>query len=361
MVRWGIDMREIFVNTFRGDGRDSYARGIHLASARSKEFLYEEQRQFRAFHELAVSTGAYDVFTENDTHSNIWYDTFRSFTHNPVMATFMLPHVRPGHYLLPAIDRINFMPEGFDIDYISVDLLQSALREDGILRRADIEELDAQKAPLLEYAALLYIYNANFSGRGPSSTMVPMMVRELTRETMAVTKLLHTRAEWPWRYGFLKLPVSPFILLIAHGSVFDSIREVFSEWRRDIERILLCWLEDVVYAGLDLLEYGRREKQLFLEKGHAYRGHAVGWGCYREVYWRLEDFTYGSDPKDWRFHWGLGCEELAGRFWKTMDNPPLHIPGAWVEDDMESYSSLEPWSESVESDSEAGEEASGWE
>ncbi|KAJ4148267.1 hypothetical protein LMH87_002746 [Akanthomyces muscarius] len=45
----------------------------------------------------------------------------------------------------------------------------------------------------------------------------------------------------------------------------------------------------------------------------------------------LAAFSYGPEPKDWKFTWELQWEEMVGQFWELIDNPPLKLPGAWVD------------------------------
>lgn len=59
------------------------------------------------------------------------------------------------------------------------------------------------------------------------------------------------------------------------------------------------WLEQLKSAGIDLVEYGRKEKQIHNEKH-------VGkeWLCFtgsKVLLIRLNNFTYGPEPSDWRF------------------------------------------------------------
>lgn len=47
---------------------------------------------------------------------------------------------------------------------------------------------------------------------------------------------------------------------------------------------------------------------------------------------RLASFKYGPRPEDWHLIWGVDSDEFAGEFWDLIENPPLRIPGGWVDD-----------------------------
>jgi hypothetical protein len=47
---------------------------------------------------------------------------------------------------------------------------------------------------------------------------------------------------------------------------------------------------------------------------------------------RLIGFQYGPRPQNWSFEWDLEIEECAGDFWERVENPIIHVPGAWIDD-----------------------------
>lgn len=104
-----------------------------------------------------------------------------------------------------------------------------------------------------------------------------------------------------------------------------------------VSRATLFWLEDVQSAGIDLEEYGRRELAIYLSSSCTLR-HRRSFGLMRGYYWsdiqnmRLVSFEYGPRPEDWFLVWDTDACEFSGEFWDLLENPPLCIPGGWVDD-----------------------------
>ncbi|KAK2023479.1 hypothetical protein LX32DRAFT_644571 [Colletotrichum zoysiae] len=101
------------------------------------------------------------------------------------------------------------------------------------------------------------------------------------------------------------------------------------EWRRRISRAVLMWLHDVRSSGIDLDEYGAAVRKQYLENAWL---HTMRWNLYGGRGTRLVALTIGSMPEDWKLHWDFDDEEFAGEFWEMVENPPLRIPGGWVDE-----------------------------
>ncbi|WYZ37626.1 hypothetical protein EsH8_II_001132 [Colletotrichum jinshuiense] len=105
-----------------------------------------------------------------------------------------------------------------------------------------------------------------------------------------------------------------------------------------LSRVLFMWLEDVQSSGVDLAEYGRCELEQYtrndsLRLRRWFGGEHLGEERFSLPDLRLTSFTYGPQPQDWKLIWDLEAEEYAGEFWEHIENPPLHVPGEWVDDD----------------------------
>ncbi|KAL3292678.1 Ankyrin repeat-containing domain protein [Colletotrichum asianum] len=102
-----------------------------------------------------------------------------------------------------------------------------------------------------------------------------------------------------------------------------------------MSRAMQFWLEDVQSAGIDLEEYGKRELAIYLKSSCTLR-HRRGFGMAGPTStlhnMRLVSFEYGPRPEDWYLVWDPDAYEFAGEFWNLIENPPLRIPGGWVDD-----------------------------
>ncbi|KAK1962144.1 hypothetical protein LY78DRAFT_266548 [Colletotrichum sublineola] len=107
---------------------------------------------------------------------------------------------------------------------------------------------------------------------------------------------------------------------------------------RFAQKAFLIWLEDLKAAGIDLAEYGRQELEIYLahdslQDRRWFYGYTIYFSKPITSGWKLVEFTYGSEPRDWKFTWDLDAWEYSGDFWELVENPPLHIPGGWVDDE----------------------------
>ncbi len=129
---------------------------------------------------------------------------------------------------------------------------------------------------------------------------------------------------------------SPLLSLL--GGTFSNYCRHGSEL---IPVILKMWLDDLRDLGVDILKYGMIERRP-LERGVLNRtlryedcqlGPHYTWREYwpKNPSWRLINFTYGANPKDW-YVWGSDIwDGLAGEFWTMVENTGRQIPGTWVE------------------------------
>jgi hypothetical protein len=101
------------------------------------------------------------------------------------------------------------------------------------------------------------------------------------------------------------------------------------------------WLEILLEAGVDLVEYGKKEHDWFCKtqcieanrerysESHYYQ---YSWEVKSELH--LISFSYGPRPDDWIFRF-VSSEEYYGyyrifrEFWDMVDHPERATPGAW--------------------------------
>lgn len=96
--------------------------------------------------------------------------------------------------------------------------------------------------------------------------------------------------------------------------------------------------------GFNLCQYGFRENQLLKESGQLgtrWESHISDNLSQNSFEWivlstatepKLLELRYGPRPEDWNLIWDMDIEELACDFWEMIDEMPLPMPGAWVDD-----------------------------
>ncbi|EEY22338.1 predicted protein [Verticillium alfalfae VaMs.102] len=147
---------------------------------------------------------------------------------------------------------------------------------------------------------------------------------------------------------------TPFVLFLRGSYFFSSSHaphgQVLSQkWKYDrqvsgMRTQARDWARILDESGFDLCRHGLRENLLLQESGqlgNRWKAH-VEWFKFGEgVGWtepttlaepKLLELRYGPRPEDWDLIWDMDVEELAGDFWEMIDEMPLPIPGAWVDD-----------------------------
>lgn len=161
---------------------------------------------------------------------------------------------------------------------------------------------------------------------------------------------LHGRGVIHFPYYQLFPPLTPFANMFVgstlkypgyHSDPKCRIQHMIGYRLAKCDRALQMWLEILQECGIDLLEYGRQERQILKDRED---------GCEFKIYgdvlreeWcfetendvfeiRLIGFEYGTEPGDWKLWWSEPTDGLVGDFWKEMEPEPLRIPGSWDED-----------------------------
>ncbi|XXH06018.1 hypothetical protein Hte_012463 [Hypoxylon texense] len=106
----------------------------------------------------------------------------------------------------------------------------------------------------------------------------------------------------------------------------------------EINEALGTWLRALRRADVDLNTYGEYEHQLLAnsELSRQTRLFIELNKTYRRWTFRIVGFTYGPQPEDWEVFWNEPTDHFVGQFWRLVENPPLHIPGSWVDDPSDS-------------------------
>ncbi|PCD22416.1 hypothetical protein FGRA07_03786 [Fusarium graminearum] len=174
--------------------------------------------------------------------------------------------------------------------------------------------------------------------------------------------LHHVEAVSPWDvYKVPQWKGTPLFSLIGGTLCYLTTGTSFFHWNHVFQKALHQWLEDLKIAGVDLLQYGTRERGFFRDQvlRGAFDSNAItssrvliretmANGSYdtnmtnslreniSENHWipiRLVDLKVGKDITDWEVLWAPEFEYMACEFWRLFEKEEnAMIPGAWVED-----------------------------
>jgi len=141
---------------------------------------------------------------------------------------------------------------------------------------------------------------------------------------------------------------TPLCSLIPRYSVFGP----------EHVHLLKCWLEDLLYAGIDLVQYGALESMALQKRWPMNQEPTLDCACSRynsSCSWprtcirtnkcrsptRLINLHYGPRPEDWIFWLSEPTDEFTGEFWSMIEDPSeneaeeclmeFQMPGSWNE------------------------------
>jgi len=152
--------------------------------------------------------------------------------------------------------------------------------------------------------------------------------RILARELVTIGADIHAMSTAP-RWPGSQVVLTPFL------SLFDGLWCL--EWSSSVpqlfQRVTTTWLEDLVASGVDLVEYGRKEKEIWHLSSMSRNvpfSFDRGQGPDGDV-WHIIDFDFGVAPSDWHIWWSEPTDFLAGQFWAMIESRGKLMPGSWIE------------------------------
>lgn len=101
------------------------------------------------------------------------------------------------------------------------------------------------------------------------------------------------------------------------------------------------WATELQLAGVDLAEYGAKEKSLhmsgvvdleiFIYVGLEKSGPAYHPGIGEQLPFRFLSLEFGPRPQDWRLWVSNPVDELAWQFWELVEREKQVMPGTWID------------------------------
>ncbi|KAI3552053.1 hypothetical protein CSPX01_00729 [Colletotrichum filicis] len=278
---------------------------------------------FKVWVHVALDDCLEDYFTPDETTANlsaisslIWQDheAHQYMTRSLATTYYQLPlKVRYAH--------LNWY-------HVDPQILLHDIQHDGGIKPAEFSViLDASFDSSLEKLVLCYVTRRPFDEESSWRKLVRWILQGVSSQRLSMQMPFDAAQEEPRYY-------TPLISAL-YKTFWDH-----SEYKRKISLFLRRWLEDVQISGHDLEEYGRREMEYFKREARLQEERLITWSDETVRYergMRLVSFAYGPEAEDWNLVWSLEAEEYAGEFWDLIENPPLHIPGGWVDDDSSDY------------------------
>ncbi|KAK0376692.1 hypothetical protein CLIM01_05960 [Colletotrichum limetticola] len=276
---------------------------------------------FKVWVHIALDDCLEDYFTPDKTTANL--SAISSFIWKDHEAhQYITRSLATTYYQLPLKVRYAHL-DWYDVD---PQILLHDIQHDGGIKPAEFNViLDASFDSSLEKLISCYVRMA-FYRESSWRKLVRWIIQGVSSQRLSMQMSFDAAQEEPRYY-------TPLISTL-YKSFWDH-----SGYKRQTSLFLRKWLEDVQISGHDLKEYGRREMEYFKREAWLQEKRLITWfeGMGYEPSVRLVSFTYGPEPGDWNLVWSLEAEEYAGEFWDLIENPPLHIPGGWVDDDSSEY------------------------
>ncbi|KAM0305178.1 hypothetical protein ACHAPM_001553 [Fusarium culmorum] len=151
---------------------------------------------------------------------------------------------------------------------------------------------------------------------------------------------------------------TPLVSVLGGALCYVSPDISLFHWNAVFQRTLGQWVTCLQEAGVDLLEYGRREAVILKEQMRgAFDADAIesSWhqirnpmahsaepprvvlckhGGWNKTHWipiRLLELEFGSQPQEWRVTWAPEFEWMAFQFWELIDREDHIMPGSWID------------------------------
>jgi hypothetical protein len=101
------------------------------------------------------------------------------------------------------------------------------------------------------------------------------------------------------------------------------------------------WASELQLAGVDLAEYGAKEKSLHMSGvvdlevgiyvGLENSGPAYTLGLGEILLFRILSLEFGPTPEEWRLWVSNPVDELAWEFWELVERGEQVMPGTWID------------------------------
>lgn len=276
----------------------------------------------------------------------------------------------PNYYLRSLRDRLEAVRLGaFNI--IRCKTLETLLSKDRTITQNIVNQSSREKVSLVHSAAVAlgcryperlvtckkpYVWMRIYSEEW--GELVAKIARLATLDDLTCIETVV-----PWDvYEVTAWRGTPLTSVIGGALCYLCPDISFNHWDMMFHGCLDKWLALLESAGVDLLEYGRREVRILHDLQNDTKGafdaeaiedsrtmirhpmvkgdplpkvHRMDGANRRgEQYWlpfRIIDIQIGPSRGDWKLKWAPEFEYMACQFWTLIENQEQTMPGAWVD------------------------------
>lgn len=163
----------------------------------------------------------------------------------------------------------------------------------------------------------------NYMAKGGNFARLLDLIRDLVKGGSDLHGLTHRG-----RY-----PTTPFLEILTGYSFWSG----FDWWHVDQVAVgksdelfpITTWLEQLKRSGVDLIDYGRREKRIhsrvkISKEFDFYEEKVKDDGKASSV--RLTGFEFGPEPEDWEFYFTKVMDNSFVQFWDMIGHPERALP-----------------------------------
>ncbi|KAH7155373.1 hypothetical protein B0J13DRAFT_224133 [Dactylonectria estremocensis] len=358
LLRMGLD--NVLNDTSGGDVLVVTVMETDFAGRRSRN----HSQPVNEFHRVAELFNAY--LDEPDTTMILrLFNCWSGFADDTWMRTFQKRFL-PSLYTGP----IRFRLETFRLGSFHMRSATEPLRflsENANVRPGDVQQSTRERLSLVHSAALAlgirwtdevlypgkHVFPLPFVYNDDWSELVRKVASAAGKEDLHVVETVT-----PW--DVYQVPAwrgTPLVSVIGGALCYLSPDTSFAKWDAVLQASIQRWVLDLQAAGVDLIEYGRREvlalrgeirgaldadaiessryqvRHKMPDEMRPNRVREVGYE-WNDSHWvpiRLLGLEVGSRPEDWRIEWVPEFEWMAQEFWKLVEKESIVMPGSWIE------------------------------
>ncbi|QYS96584.1 hypothetical protein H0G86_003823 [Trichoderma simmonsii] len=304
-------------------------------------------------------------------------DFVEEFAPDDRMASNFQSLFMPNYYLRSLRDRLEAVRLGA-FNVLDVKTFEQLLWKDRTVPLDSVSQATRERLSLVHSVALalgcryperlvpyekprpwVHAYNEDWG------TVVTKVISLATLEDLTS---METVVPWD-AYEVTAWTGTPLISLIGGTLCYLCPNINYPHWDELFHGCLRKWLALLQSAGVDLMEYGKRELAVFRDPDINTRGafdaeaiessrtmlrHPMASGGLKatlhhmgrknrrvvytdrsgEQYWlpfRITSLDVGPNPDDWRLSWAIEFEYMACQFWRLIEQQETTMPGSWID------------------------------